>query len=134
MNLKDLSIETKSVSVPFAALPGFNVTIGYMSKPVTRRLAKEATESKMDGGGNIISDFNNETFMEAFCKESVKGWEGLTYAMAAQLLLLDEDKIDDLNKEVVFSHDNALHLLKESTIFDNWINERVNDLSTFRGK
>lgn len=132
MNLKDLSIETKSVSVPFEALPGLTVTVGYMSKPVTRRLAKESTESKMDGGGNIVSDFNQEKFMEAFCKEAVKGWEGLTYRMVSQLMLIDESHIEDMDKLVEFSDDNALHLLKESTIFDNWINERVNDLATFR--
>lgn len=134
MNLKDLSIETKSVSVDFEALPGFSVTVGYMSKPVTRRLAKESTTSKMDGSGNIVSDFDQEAFMAAFCKEAVKDWKGLTYGKVAQLILIDEDQIEDMEKEVAYSFDNALHLLTESSIFDNWINERVNDLSTFRSQ
>lgn len=131
-NLKSLMVETRDVSVDFEALPGFSVTLGYMSKSVTRKLAKDATTSKMDGSGNVTPEFDQDKFMESFCKTAVKGWKGLTYSKLAQLMLIDEDQIDDLEEEVPFSHDNAYLLLKESTIFDNWVNERVSEIAVFR--
>lgn len=132
MQLKDLSIETKSVEVPFKGLDGFKVTIGYLGKSITRRLAQESTTQKMDGNGNVVQDFDQDSFTEAFCKEAIKDWSGLKYKHLTQLMLIDEAQIEDMEAELPFSHDNAYVLLKESTIFDNWVNERVNDLATFR--
>lgn len=134
MNLKDLSIETKEVAVPFEALPGFEVTLGYISKTITRKLAKDATSSKMGSNGELEQDFDQEAFLESFCKEAVKDWKGLTYSKLAQLMLIDEDAIEDMEKELPYSEDNAFVLLNNSPIFDNWVNERVNDLATFRSK
>ena len=127
-------VETRDVSVDFEALPGFSVTLGYMSKAVTRRIAKDATTSKMDGSGNVVSDFDQDAFMVAFCNEAIKGWTGLTYGKLAQLMLIDEDLIEDLDAELPYSEDNAQVLLKQSTIFDNWVNERVGEIATFRIK
>lgn len=132
MQLKDLSIETKSVEVPFKGLDGFKVKIGYLGKSITRRLAQESTTQKMDGNGNVIQDFDQDAFTEAFCREAIKDWSGLKYKHLIQLMLIDEAQIEDMEAELPFSHDNAYVLLKESTIFDNWVNERVNDLATFR--
>ncbi len=125
-------VETRDVSVDFEALPGFSVTLGYMSKSINRKMAKDATVSKMDSAGNIVSDFDQDAFAESFCREAIKGWSGLTYGKLAQLILIDETMIEDLDAELPYSEDNAQLLLRESTIFDNWVSEKVGQITTFR--
>jgi hypothetical protein len=132
MDLKSLMIETRAVDVEFEALPGFTVTLGYLSKSLLRRLSKEATVSKMDQLGNVSPEFDSDKFLEAFCSHAVSGWKGLTYEKLAQLMLIDETSIEDMSKEVEYSKDNAFLLMKESQAFDNWVNDRVNQLSIFR--
>ena len=125
-------VETRDVSVDFEALPGFSVTLGYMSKSVNRKMAKDSTVSKMDGTGNIVSEFDADAFGVSFCREAIKGWTGLTYGKLAQLMLINEEAIEDLDAELPYSEDNAQLLLRESTIFDNWVSEKVGQITTFR--
>lgn len=125
-------VETRSVDVEFAALPGFTVTLGYLSKSLLRRLSKDSTVSKMDQLGNVTPEFDSDKFLEAFCSHAVSGWSGLTYEMLAHLMLIDEESIEDMDALIEFSADNAFLLMKESQAFDNWVNDRVNQLSIFR--
>lgn len=132
MNLKDLKINTKSVTTEFSALPGFKVTIGYMGKTALRKIVEESTEATMDSAGNVTDKFDQDTYIKKFCAGAVLGWEGLTIEKLAQLVLIDESMVKDVSEELEYSEDNAYDLLQESVIFDNWVSERVSNLSTFR--
>ena len=67
-----------------------------------------------------------------FIKATVVEWKGFTLKIASQLLpiVIPEGVSDD--EPIDFSLEEALTLVKESSFFDNWLNEVVFDLQTFR--
>ena len=79
-----------------------------------------------------VNEFDNDKFIEAFCSKVIKGWKGLTVAYLGNLIPIDES-LDD-SQEVEFSVENAVFLMRNSTLFDNWINKVVFDLDQFRNK
>ncbi len=84
----------------------------------------------MNGFGEITNERDDEEHVKSFCRHAVLGWKGLTYDKLSQLTLMKE--VEDMDAEIPFSEDNAYFLIKESTIFDNWIAQKVSNLTFFR--
>lgn len=133
MSLKSIVVSTKEVTVDFPGLEGFKVTIGAISRELLRQIRENATKTEMDSKLRMpVQKLNEEKFAEQFTKAAVKGWSGLTYNHLAQLLLIDESAIEDMDAEIEYTEEDAILLLKESSTFDTWVNEVVYDIARFR--
>lgn len=134
MNLKDITLETKTVTVPFDGLDGFNITISAISRELSRKIRAESEITKLDPKHKItVQELDQELFVNKFAAAAIKGWTGLKYKYLQDLILVDLSKVDDLEDEVEFNLENAVELIKHSQIFDAWINEQVFGLHRFRG-
>lgn len=135
MSLRSILVDTKEVSVQFPGHEGFTVTLGAISREVLRKIKKEATKTQMDSKLRMpIERLDEDKFAELFTNAAVKGWEGLTYSVLASLTLIDEDAVSDMEALIEYSPEDAITLLKESQIFDTWVNEVVYDIARFRVK
>jgi hypothetical protein len=78
-------------------------------------------------------EVDNDKFVEAYAERVIKGWKGLKIKHLPKLLPAD---ISSLNPEdeIVYSQEEALELLKNSSIFDQFITDTVNDLEAFSVK
>jgi hypothetical protein len=78
-------------------------------------------------------EVDNDKFVEAYCERVIKGWKGLKVKHLPKLLPVDISamKLDD---DVPYSQEEALELLKNSSIFDQFITDTVNDLEAFSVK
>jgi hypothetical protein len=121
----------KTIEAEFPGLEGFVVTLSYASRQLTRDITKSATVTKMTVNGPS-NEFDNDKFIEAFCANVIKGWKGLTRAHLSKLLPIDEDGSPD--ELIDFDLENVTYLMKNSTLFDTWINKVVFDLDQFRNK
>ncbi|AFQ22294.1 hypothetical protein My1_135 [Pectobacterium phage My1] len=130
INLKNVVVQTKSVDVAYPGIPGFVVTIGYVSRATSRKIVESSKKDVMVNGA-VISVQDDDLFVENFVKSAILGWKGLTLGDVSKLLLIDAQDLD-LDTEVEFSIDNAVQLMKESVAFDNWINTVVFQLDSFR--
>lgn len=130
INLKNVVVQTKSVDVAYPGIPGFVVTIGYVSRATSRKIVESSKKDVMTNGV-VISVQDDDLFVENFVKSAILGWKGLTLGDVSKLLLIDAQDLD-LDTEVEFSVDNAVQLMKESVAFDNWINTVVFQLDSFR--
>ena len=75
-------------------------------------------------------EVDNDKFLEAYADAVIKGWSGLTVRGLATLLPIDTASADP--KEAVdYSADDALLLLKNSTIFDQFITDALNNFEVF---
>ena len=70
--------------------------------------------------------------MIEYCKAVIKGWTGLKYRYLEELLLVDISALDP-DDELVYTHDNAELLMRNSSDFDTWVTETVGDLENFTG-
>ena len=131
MELKKLMVDTKSVWMDFAGLPGFSVEVANLSRKELTSLRKRCTSQKFDRKTRqLMEDVDEDKFIKEFTKSSVKNWKGLTVEHLSTLMLIDTNKASA--EEIPYSVDNAEILVANSAEFDTWLNEVVFDLENFR--
>lgn len=133
MSLKNLIAPTKQAVVEYPGLKGFKVTFAAMSKQTTTKIHTEAKYSEYDKKtGDYVEKLDIDKFVPAFVEEAIKGWEGLTMDYLQSFILVDMDKVEDPAEILPFNKEDAIDLIKSSTIFEAWVNEVVFDLNYFR--
>jgi len=133
MNLKDIIVETKTVTIPFEGLEGFELRVAAVSRELSRKIRKESEVTKIDPKLRMPTlELDEDLFVQKFAEAAIKGWTGLKYKYLAELVLVDMSQVEDPEAEVEFSMDNVVQLIKHSQIFDTWINEQVFSLHRFR--
>ena len=131
MDLKKLMVENKEVWVTYPGDESFKVKVQGLSRKQLNELRKRCTKNEWDKKSRqTVSVLDEEMFVEEFTEATIKGWEGLTLEILEHFLLLDYD--EDRTTEVPYSKETAELLVRESVEFDQWINEVVFDLDTFR--
>lgn len=122
-------VPNKEVTVEYPGMPGFVVSIAFLSREVLQNIRKKATKTTFKNR-QPVEELNDDLFLELYVKNSIKGWSGLKYKYVEQLVPIDTTGLD-LDKELEFSDENALLLMKGSTNFDAYISEQVTDLANF---
>ena len=75
-------------------------------------------------------EVDNDRFLEAYAEKAIAGWKGLKAKHLPVLLPVDISGMD-ANDEIDYSIDDAIELLKNSTIFDQFITDCMNDFEQF---
>jgi hypothetical protein len=129
ISLKSLLVPSKTVEVEYPGFPDFKITIGYMSRETLISLRKKSTKNTFKGK-SVQDEFNEDLFLELYVDAAIKGWKGLKFSYVDLLVPVDVSEFDPQD-ELGYSKDNALMLMKNSSQFDNFISEQVNDLANF---
>ncbi|MFP9048363.1 hypothetical protein, partial [Enterococcus faecalis] len=129
INLKDITLETRTVTLSYPGMPNFKLELNYMSRATSKRVITSAKRDEWVNG-TLIQVQDDDKFIEAFVDAAIKGWTGLTVGDVEKLMLIETDA--DPATEVPFSRDNAVMLMQNSAAFDSWINQTVFHLDTFR--
>ena len=129
ISLKSLLVPSKSVSVEYPGFPGFTIELNYLSRDGLINLRKKSTKTSFKGR-KTDEEFNEDLFLELYVDAAIKGWTGLKFKYINLLVPVDVSQFDP-EDELAYSKENALMLMKNSTDFDSFISERVNDLGNF---
>lgn len=130
INLKEIAVESKQAEIELPGFDGFKVTVNLMTRPKIAKLREECMTIKYTKSGPI-NDLNQDKFADKFASQAIANWEGLTGAHVKQLMPVDESLIKD-EDDIPYSNDNATMLLKNSEVFDSWLNDTVFELNNFR--
>ena len=134
MELKSLLVDSKTTWVEFPGLDGFEVELANLSRKELVNLRKKCTQSKFNRKTRAFEEvMDDEKFVQEFSNATVKGWKGLKLKYLEDLVLVELSG-QDVEQELPYSMDNALHLVENSSEFDNWLNEVVFDLENFRSQ
>lgn len=129
ISLKSLLVPSKTVEVEYPGMPGFKIELGYMSRETLINLRKRSTKTTIKSRVTA-EEFNEELFLELYAEVAIKGWTGLKFKYINLLAPVDVSGYDE-EDELGYSKDNALMLMKNSSEFDGFISEQVNDLGNF---
>ena len=129
ISLKTLLVPSKSVTVEYPGMPGFEVDVCFLSRETLQSIRKKATKTSFKNR-QPVEDLNDDLFLELYVKASIKGWKGLKLSYLEQLAPVDVSK-EDGDAELDYSEENALMLMKASTNFDAFVSEQVTDLGNF---
>lgn len=130
LSLKTLLVPSKTVEVEYPGMPGFKVSVSFLSRETLVGIRKKATKTSFKNR-QAVEEVNDELFLQLYVQASIKGWKGLTLAYLEQLAPVDLSGQDG-DAELEFSEENALFLMKSSANFDAFVSETVTDLGNFQ--
>ena len=129
LSLKNILVPSKAIDVEYPGMPGFKVSVAYLSREVLLKIRKNTTKSVFKGR-QVVEEPNDEAFLEQYVEAAIKGWSGFKLRYVEQLAPLDISA-QDKDAELEYSKENALMLMKNSSDFDNYITSVVSDLGKF---
>jgi hypothetical protein len=132
--IKSLMITEKVVSVEFPDVDGFFVDVCYLSKERLLKLRNQSLKISFNKRTRQREEeVDSDKFLELYSEAIIKGWKGLTVRVLAELLPI-ETAGADMDEEIAYSKDEAFFLLKNSTLFDQFINDTINNFSVFESE
>ena len=129
ISLKSLLVPSKSVEVEYPGMPGFNIDLTFLSRETLLNIRKKCTKTTFKNR-QASEEFNDELFLQLYVESAIKSWSGLKFKYLEQLALVDVSS-QDPEDELAYSAENALYLMKNSSDFDSFISEQINDLGNF---
>lgn len=129
LSLKSLLVPSKELTVEFPGMPGFEVQLAFLSRDTLLNIRKKSTKTTFKNR-QPQEDFNEDLFLELYVAAAIKGWTGFKLRYLEQLAPVDltGKNLDDM---LEYTTENALFLMKNSTNFDAFVSEQVNDLGNF---
>jgi|TARA_Y100000389_G_scaffold18407_1_gene16002 hypothetical protein len=129
--IKNLMINEKVVEVEFPDSDNFYVSLTYLNREKLTKIRNRSLTIKFNKRSRQREEeVDNEKFLEEYAREVVRGWRGLTIRELARLMPI-ETAGANLEQEVPYSEEDALELLRNSTIFDQFVTDCQNDFEVF---
>lgn len=129
--IKQLMVTEKVTSVDFPDIDGFVVDLCYIGRDRMMKIRNQSLEFKYNKRTRQREEeVNNDKFLELYAEAVIKGWKGLTVRGLATLLPIDTSRMDP-KENVPYTTDDALLLLKNSTIFDQFVTDSLNNFDVF---
>lgn len=129
LSLKSLLVPSKSVEVEYPGMPGFKISVAFLSRETLLNIRKKSTKTSFKNR-QAADEFNEDLFLQLYVESAVKGWSGLKLSYLEQLAPVDLTG-QDMSADLEYSAENALYLMKNSSNFDGFISEQVSDLGNF---
>jgi hypothetical protein len=129
LSLKSLLVPSKSVEVEYPGMPGFVVSLAFLSRETLINIRKKSTKTTFKNR-QASEEFNEDLFLQLYVDSAVKGWSGLKLSYLEQLAPVDLAG-QNMEAELEFTPENALYLMKNSSNFDAFVSEQVSDLGNF---
>ena len=122
---------SKTVSIEFPGMEGFEVDLCYLAREELIKLRKRTITTKFNRRTHQPEEvLDEDKFLTEYTTAVIKGWKGLKISYLEELLLVDTEGLDS-NQELSYSAEEAEILMKNSNTFDTWVTEAVGDLENF---
>jgi len=118
-------------------IPECFVSLVFANRFVLNQIREEAREVFTNPRTRLQEErFNDVKLREAYARQIIQDWKGLTYEKLQKLIpgleVKDEaGKLVDLKAEVPFNTEIAVALLSESIEFENWVIEIASNVDNY---
>ena len=132
--LKKLVAKEPTSWVEFPEIDGFEIELVYLNRDDLMKIRNRSLTFKFNKRTRQREEeVDNDKFLEAYAEKAIKGGKGLK---AKDLPVLFPADISDLDpeQEIEYDEEDALELLKQSTVFDQFITDCMNDFEAFSRK
>ena len=132
--IKGLIAKETATWVEFPDMEEFEIHLRYLTREDLMKIRNKALTYKFNKRTRQREEeVDNEKFLEAYAERAIAGWKGLKVKHLPVLLPVDISAMDAA-EEVEYSMEDAIELLKNSTIFDQFITDTMNDFEQFSVK
>jgi len=132
--IKNLIAKETTSWIPFPDVDGFEVHLCFLTREDLLKIRNQSLTFKFNKRTRQREEeIDNDRFLEAYAGKAIMGWRGLKIKHLPMLLPVDISGADG-NEEVEYSEEEAIDLLKSSTVFDQFITDAMNDFEQFSKK
>jgi len=132
--IKNLMVTDKTVDVQFPDSDTFYVSLAYLSREKLVKVRNRSLVVKFNKRSRQREEeVDNDKFLEEYARAVVKGWRGLTIRELSKMMPIETTGAN-LEQDVPYSEEDALELLRNSTIFDQFVTDTMNDFEVFENE
>ena len=126
--------EQSSVWVEYPDIDGFEVNLKYLTREDLMKIRNASLTYKFNKRTRQREEeVENDRFLENYAEKAILGWKGLKVKHMPALMPVDISGMD-ANENIEYSNEDAVELLKNSTVFDQFITDTMNDFEQFSKK
>jgi len=129
--IKNLVAKETSTWVEFPDIDGFEVNLRYLTREDLMKIRNASLSYKFNKRTRQREEeVDNDKFLEHYAEKAIVGWKGLKAKHLPILLPVDISSMD-ANENIDYSEEEAVELLKSSTVFDQFVTDAMNDFEQF---
>ena len=129
--IASLHAQETTVDVEFPEIDGFVISLAYLNRDDLMKIRNRSLSYKFNKRTRQREEeVDNDKFLEEYTKKAIKGWKGLYVKDLPQLLPIDMENADP-NEAIEYNETEALELIKNSTVFDQFITDSMQDYEQF---
>lgn len=119
------------IDVEYLDIPEFIVSVAYINREELVSIRNASLTFKYNKATRQREEqVDSDKFTEEYARRAIKGWRGLKIKHLPKLLPVDISALDP-EEDVDFSEEEAVDLLKSSTVFDQFITDVIADYERF---
>ena len=132
--IKKMMAEQSSVWVDYPDIEGFSVNLKYLTREDLMKIRNASLTYKFNKRTRQREEeVENDRFLENYANKAIVGWKGLKVKHMPALMPVDISGMD-VDDDIEYSNEDAIELLKNSTVFDQFITDAMNDFEQFSKK
>lgn len=119
------------VDVEFPDIEGFIVSLVYLNREDLVKIRNQSLTFKFNKRTRQREEeIDNDKFLAAYTEKAIKDWKGLKVKHLPMLLPVDISSMDS-EEDIEYSVEEARDLVTNSTIFDQFITDTMNEFEQF---
>ena len=132
--IKKMMAEKSSIWVDYPDVDGFSVNLNYLTREDLMKVRNSSLTYKFNKRTRQREEeVENDRFLENYANKAIVGWKGLKVKHMPALMPVDITGMD-AEENIDYSNEDATELLKNSTVFDQFITDAMNDFEQFSKK
>jgi len=129
--IKNLVAKETTTWVDFPDIDGFQVNLRYLTREDLMKIRNQSLTYKFNKRTRQREEeIDNDKFLDHYAEKAIVGWKGLKVKHLPVLLPVDISSMD-ANENIDYSEEEALELLRSSTVFDQFVTDAMNDFEQF---
>tara|TARA_B100000424_G_scaffold257678_1_gene238867 strand:- start:1524 stop:2012 length:489 start_codon:yes stop_codon:yes gene_type:complete len=119
------------VDVEFPDIEGFIISLVYLNREDLVKIRNQSLTFKFNKRTRQREEeIDNDKFLAAYTEKAIKNWKGLKVKHLPMLLPVDISSMDS-EENIEYSVEEARDLVTNSTIFDQFITDTMNEFEQF---
>ena len=119
------------VDVEFPDVDGFIISLVYLTREDLMKIRNSSLAFKFNKRTRQREEeIDNDKFLAEYTRRAIKGWKGLKVKHLPNLLPVDISTMDG-EESLEYSEEEAIDLITNSTVFDQFITDTMNEFEQF---
>ena len=132
--IKNMIADQSSIWVEYPDIDGFEINLAYLTREDLMKIRNASLTFKFNKRTRQREEeVDNDRFLENYAEKAIISWKGLKVKHMPALMPVDISGMD-ASDEIEYSSEDAIELLKNSTVFDQFITDTMNDFEQFSKK